>query len=114
MLELLVHNSSNEVQNAMYLTVKEWFVGVIKGDIYNSIQNASTALEIKRNLYIENDVRIAESHYVNALLRFFAGNDEEAYYCCMKSCNILKNINTYINKMIKNYELLEEIRNYTI
>ena len=71
-------------------------------------------MEIKRNLYIENDVRIAESHYVNALLRFFAGNDEEAYYCCMKSCNILKNINTYINKMIKNYELLEEIRNYTI
>lgn len=114
MLELLGQNSRNEVQNAMYITVKAWYEGVIKGDIYNSIQNASTALEIKRNLYIENDVRIAESHYVNALLRFFAGNDEEAYYCCMKSCNILKNINTYINKMIKNYELLEEIRNYTI
>ncbi len=109
MLNALEDFPKNEVQDAMYLTVKSWYEGIIEGKLYRAIQNSYRALKIKRDIYIENDARIAESHYLNALLLMFTGKFKEAHNCCEKSCNILKNINIRENQKKKSRELLLEI-----
>ena len=94
------------------LTVKAWYLGIINGNLREAVEAADEALKIKRDLYIENDGRIAESHYVNALLRMFQGKYEQAEHCCIKSINILKNFNFHTSQKQKSNKLLERIRSY--
>ena len=110
MLKELEELPKDEIQMAMFLTVKAWYVGIIEGGLYDAIQIADEALRIKREFCIENDSRIAESHYVNALLRFFSGRDEEALHCCVKSINILKNFEMHEEQKKKSYELEQELK----
>lgn len=67
----------NEVQEAMFLTAAAWYQGILNGNLLYASKAADRALQIKRRLYIENDARIAESHYVNAMIRMFQGKYEE-------------------------------------
>ena len=93
----------------MFLTVNAWYTGIILGNVYDAINIAHEALIIKRQQYIENDSRIAESHYVNALLRFFAGLDNDALHCIIKSQNILKNFKLYTLQKEQSQALFNEI-----
>ena len=92
LLECLENFDKNEMQKGMFLTVKAWYRGIINGDLYEAEKEAMEALNIKRRLCMENDVRIAESHYINAMLKMFQGDYDKALYCCNKSSNILKNV----------------------
>lgn len=109
MLDALKNYPKNEVQTAMFLTVNAWYTGIILGNVYDAINIAHEALIIKRQQYIENDSRIAESHYVNALLRFFAGLDNDALHCIIKSQNILKNFKLYTLQKEQSQALFNEI-----
>ena len=99
----------NEVQEAMFLTVAAWYQGILKGDLVYASKAADRALQIKRRLYIENDARIAESHYVNAMIRMFQGKYEEAEHCCIKSMNILKNFTSHTGQKEKSRQLMETV-----
>lgn len=99
----------NEVQEAMFLTVAAWYQGILNGDLLYASKAADRALQIKRRLYIENDARIAESHYVNAMIRMFQGKYEEAEHCCIKSMNILKNFTSHTGQKEKSRQLMETV-----
>ena len=102
----------NEVQEAMFLTVAAWYQGILKGDLVYASKAADRALQIKRRLYIENDARIAESHYVNAMIRMFQGKYDEAEHCCVKSMNILKNITSHMGQKEKSRQLMKTVRQW--
>lgn len=99
----------NEVQEAMFLTVAAWYQGILNGDLLYASKAGDRALQIKRRLYIENDARIAESHYVNAMIRMFQGKYEEAEHCCIKSMNILKNFTSHTGQKEKSRQLMETV-----
>lgn len=102
----------NEVQEAMFLTVAAWYQGILKGDLVYASKAADRALQIKRRLYIENDARIAESHYVNAMIRMFQGKYDEAEHCCVKSMNILKNFTSHMGQKEKSRQLMKTVRQW--
>lgn len=97
------------MQKGMFLTVKAWYSGIINGDLYEAEKEAMEALNIKRRLCMENDVRIAESHYVNAMLKMFQGDYDKALYCCNKSSNILKNVAMHEEQKEKSGNLMKII-----
>ena len=99
----------NEVQEAMFLTVAAWYQGILNGDLLYASKAGDRALQIKRRLYIENDARIAESHYVNAMIRMFQGKYDEAEHCCIKSMNILKNFTSHTGQKEKSRQLMETV-----
>lgn len=109
LLEYLESFDKNEMQKGMFLTVKAWYRGIINGDLYEAEKDAAEALDIKRRLCIENDVRIAESHYVNAMLKMFQGDYDKALYCCNKSSNILKNVAMHEEQKEKSENLMKVI-----
>ena len=98
------------MQNSMFLTIKAWYLGIINGDLSIARQLADNALQIKRQICIENDSRIAESHYVNAMIRMFQGNYTEAQNCCIKSINILKNFPLHTAQKEASQKLLKQIQ----
>ena len=102
----------NEVQEAMFLTAAAWYQGILNGNLLYASKAADRALRIKKRLYIENDARIAESHYVNAMIRMFQGKYEEAEYCCVKSMNILKNFTLHMEQKEKSRQLMETLRQW--
>lgn len=104
----------NEVQEAMFLTVAAWYQGILNGDLLYASKAADRALQIKRRLYIENDARIAESHYVNAMIRMFQGKYDEAEHCCVKSMNILKNFTSHMGQKEKSRQLMKTVRQWKI
>ena len=89
--QLLEREVKNTVQQAMYYTLYAWLLGIVEGELQYALQLAHRALEIKREHFIENDLRIAESHYVISSLYVMSGDYEKAELCCRKSLNILKN-----------------------
>lgn len=99
----------NVVQKAMFLTVQAWYKGVVEGNLMLAISSAQEALDIKRRYFIENDLRIAESHYVIAVLYMLSGLYEKAERCCRKCINILKNFKQKQWQNIMANTLLEEI-----
>lgn len=82
----------NDVQKAMFLTIYSWYEGVINGKLDEALNFAIQALDIKRNIFIENDMRIAESHYIISLLFMLCNDYKRAKSCCEKSIKILSNI----------------------
>lgn len=102
----------NEVQEAMFLTVAAWYQGILNGDLLYASKAGDRALQIKRRLYIENDARIAESHYVNAMIRMFQGKYDEAEHCCVKSMNILKNFTSHMGQKEKSRQLMKTVRQW--
>lgn len=90
-LSILNKMKKNYIQEAMFLSISAWYNGVMMGNLKSAFKNAQNALSIKRNVFIENDIRIAESHYLNSVLYFINGEYEKAYRCCHKCSNILKN-----------------------
>lgn len=46
---------------------------------------------IEREVFIENSIHIAQSHYINAVLYNMAGEFSRSLRCCGKCLNILKN-----------------------
>lgn len=109
LLKMLEAFGNNDMQRAMFLTIKAWYLGIINGNLREAARAADEALRIKRHSYIENDFRIAESHYINAMIRLFQGNYQQAEYCCMKSINILKNFKLHTYQKEKSRDLLEKI-----
>lgn len=90
-IEILEQMPRNSVQEAMYLCIKSYYEGVVCGKLFEAAKLSMQALDIKRKIFIENDIRIAESHYVNSRLYLMCGKYEKAQHCCKKSENILKN-----------------------
>lgn len=90
-LEKLKESALTIVQTAMYLTVSGWYYGIVEGDLKHGERESLEALNIKSNYFIENDLRIAESHYAIAVIHLFSGNYKEARHCYQKCTNILKN-----------------------
>lgn len=89
--QLLEREVKNTVQQAMYYTLYAWLLGIVEGELQYALQLAHRALEIKREHFIENDLRIAESHFVISSLYVLSGDYVKAEACCRKSLNILKN-----------------------
>lgn len=90
-LNTLNEIQKNEVQAVMYTTLYSWYKGVIQGNIEEAMPIALESLTAKRMTLIENDERIAESHYVISTIYMMTGNMEKAKYCCEKAKNILTN-----------------------
>lgn len=80
-----------EVQNAMYLSLYAWYRGIICGHRRHALNYAYEALKLKRKNLNENDVRIAESHYLISILHLLGGETEHAVECRKKGVNILSN-----------------------
>ena len=110
LFQKLENFNKNPIQTSMFLTIKAWYLGIINGDLSTARQLADTALQIKRQICIENDSRIAESHYVNAMIRMFQGNYPEAENCCIKSINILKNFPLHTAQKEASQKLLKQIQ----
>lgn len=112
-LETVIHTldkmKKNRVQEAMYLTIFAWYEGVMRGKCEEMLGKAKEALKIKREIYLENDLRIAESHYVIAVLYNMLERYEEARRCCVKSLNILKNLRYVKHQEKLSRELYKEI-----
>lgn len=82
---------SCEVQNALYLSLYAWYRGIIGGHRRQALDYAYEALTLKRESLAENDVRIAESHYLISILHLLGDEIEHAVECRKKSINILRN-----------------------
>lgn len=91
LLDIMKNVLKDYIQEAMYLTIKAWYDGVIQGNLKLAFENSNTALSIKRERFIENDIRIAESHYTNSVLYYLNGDYQKADKCCDKCIHILKN-----------------------
>lgn len=91
-LDKLKCSVKNDVQKAMFMTIYAWYKGIIKGKLDEALNFAIQALDIKRNIFIENDLRIAESHYIISLLFMLGGDNDRAKSCCEKSIRILSNL----------------------
>ena len=106
-LNILSKMKKNYIQEAMFLTISAWYNGVMQGNLKSAFKNAQNALLIKRNVFIENDIRIAESHYLNSVLYFINGEYEKSDRCCHKCSNILKNF----QYKIQQEELVRKLNN---
>lgn len=89
--EALKKCSTCEVQNALYLSLYAWYSGIIAGNRRQALDYAYEALKLKREKLGENDVRIAESHYLISILHLLGDETEHAAECRKKSINILSN-----------------------
>lgn len=89
--ETLKKLSGCEVQNALYLSLYAWYMGIIGGHRRQALDYAYEALTLKRENLVENDVRIAESHYLISILHLLGDEVERAVECRKKSVNILQN-----------------------
>lgn len=89
-----------EVQEAMYHMVSAWYYGIVCGKLEEGVHLAKKALAIKRDIYRENDFRIAESHYIISILYMLLGDYVQAEHCCSQCINVLKNFN-YKNRQNK-------------
>lgn len=98
LLDIIKNILNDYMQEAMYLTIKAWYDGVIQGNLKLAFENSKTALLIKRERFIENDIRIAESHYTNSVLYYLNGEYKKADKCCDKCINILKNFHFKSNQ----------------
>lgn len=109
-LKKLENIKRNPVQETILLTVKAWYFGIVLGKLKIARKYADKALKMKKNLCVENDLRIAESYYVNAMLQMFEGRYLEAEKCCIKSLNILKNFTYHNFQKESSQKLLDQIR----
>ena len=82
---------SCDIQDAFYLSIYAWYRGIIGGHRRHALKYACEALTLKRENFIENDVRIAESHYLISLLYLLGDETERAMECRKKCLNILNN-----------------------
>lgn len=112
MLAALKQIPKDEMQKAMYLTVCAWYEGIIEGKLYHAILISEKALELKQQLYPENDARIAESYYTDALLHFFVGDDRAALWNCQKCAKIPVSLNRNFDLKEINQILWEEAKQY--
>ncbi len=108
-LHTLENISKNNIQECMYSTLYSWYIGVIQGNINKALPIALYSLNVKRTLLIENDKRIAESHYVISTLYMMLGNTSQAKYCCKKAKNILNNYHEKNKELIEKIVLLEKM-----
>lgn len=95
-LKKLIHC---DVQKAMYLSIYAWYRGVIGGHCRHALEYAYDALALKRKTMLENDIRIAESHYVISILYLLLDDTEHAKECKKKCVNILNNYKTETEKV---------------
>ena len=107
-LEILDSVVENKVQLLMYKTLCSWYNGVLHGSIRAELANALETLRCKREVFIENDKRIAESHYIIATLFMLSGNFEKAEYCCSKAKNILSN---YTDECTSVLQIIQQLEN---
>ena len=84
---------SCDIQKAMYHLIYAWYRGVIGGHCRHALKYVKVALDINRASLAENDVRIAECHYLNSILFRLVDECEHSEQCRKKSINILKNHN---------------------
>ena len=84
-------STDGDIQYAMMLNVLGWYVGVLGGAVQEALDYIQTALAIEREVFIENSIHIAQSHYINAVLYNMAGEFSRSLRCCGKCLNILKN-----------------------
>lgn len=97
------------VEQAMLMTLYAWIQGVVLGKKDIGLEYALKGLELKRKYFMENDIRIAESHYGISVLYLLKGNLERAEKCCQKCLNILKNHFRSNEKIKITNDLKEEI-----
>ena len=112
MLAALKQIPKDEVQQAMYLTVCAWYEGIIEGRLYHAVGISEESLKLKQQLYPENDARIAESYYMDALLHFFVGDDRAALWNCQECAKIPVSPNRNIDLKEINQILWKEIKQY--
>lgn len=82
---------SCDVQEAVYLSIYAWYRGVMGGHCRYALKFAYDALKLKRENLVENDVRIAESHYLISILYLLLDETEHAKEYGKKCVNILSN-----------------------
>ena len=87
-LKRLIHC---ELQEALYLSIYAWYRGVICGHRRHALKYAYEALALMRENFFENDVRIAESHYLISILHLLGNETDHAMECKRKCLNILGN-----------------------
>lgn len=80
-----------DVQKALYFSVYAWYQGVVDGCLKSALKSAYSALVLKRENLLENDIRIAESHYLISVLYLLINETEQAKECKRKCVNILHN-----------------------
>ena len=79
----------NIIESAMIHTLCAWIFGVFCGEMETALDLSLDALGLKRQYFWENDIRIADSHYVTAVIYYMKGDYEKAEICMQKAWNIV-------------------------
>ena len=103
----------NVIESAMLHTLCAWIFGVFCGETETALDLSLDALEQKRRYFWENDIRIADSHYVTAMIYYIQGEYEKAEICMKKAFNIVNNYSEkkeYCRTVQKMQEAIREKR----
>ena len=103
----------NVIESAMLHTLCAWIFGIFCGETGTALDLSLDALALKRKYFWENDIRIADSHYVTAMIYYMQGEYEKAEICMQKALNIVNNYSEeqdYCMTVRKMQEAIQEKR----